>query len=85
MRMRGGFGHWRAARKRSAEATLSHAAAERPTLRAIAATSSAGRPACSPAIGTASVSCASPLKWPRKPAVSLVASVPQISASGRGD
>ena len=57
----------------------SDAAASSPTPAAIAATSSAVRPACSPAIGTASVSCASPLKWRRKPAVSLVASVPQIS------
>ncbi len=80
MRMRGGCGHSLAGQKPPARRRRSAATrAARPARAAMAATSSAGRAACSPGIGTAITSRASPLKWARKAPVSLVDSVPQIS------
>ncbi len=49
-----------------------------PTERAISATSSAVRAACSPSIGTLIISRAKPWKCAKKPAVSFALSVPQI-------
>src|SRR5674476_1384532 len=81
--MRGGGSRSSLRAASSASMRLSRLVAGRPMARAVSATASALMPFSAPGTGTAIMRRASPVKLPKNPSQSLLASMPTISTSGR--